>query len=71
MSECLFPFVPTWIVSLTVDYNRISMTIAISFVSRGLSSIRSEVFCYNAISSAGIVSILPGFLICTSNIISV
>lgn len=32
-------------------------------MARGLSSIRSRVFCYTAISSAGIVSILPGYLI--------
>lgn len=59
-----------WMTLLIIARDRISMTIAISFVSRGLSSIRSEVFCYNAISSAGIVSILPGFLICAYGMIS-
>ncbi len=44
---------------------RISVTIVISFAARGLSSIRSQIFCYTAISSAGIVGILPGYLIRT------
>jgi hypothetical protein len=35
-----------------------------SFTARGLSSIRSQVFCYEAMSSAGIIGILPGYLIC-------
>lgn len=42
---------------------RITVTIIISFLARGLSSIRSQIFCYTAISSAGIVGILPGYLI--------
>ena len=42
---------------------RISVTIVISFAARGLSSIGSQIFCYTAISSAGIVGILPGYLI--------
>ncbi|PCH42830.1 DUF1212-domain-containing protein [Wolfiporia cocos MD-104 SS10] len=46
----------------------ITVTIAISFLARGLSSIRSEIFCYTAISSAGIVGILPGFLILCSSL---
>lgn len=45
-------------------YGRISITIVISFGARGLSAIRSEVFCYTAISSASIIGILPGYLIC-------
>lgn len=44
------------------------MAIFMSFSSRGLSSIRGgplggDYFCYTSISSAGIVSILPGYLI--------
>lgn len=35
----------------------------ISFTARALSSIKGDLFCYNAIASASIVSILPGFLI--------
>jgi len=46
----------------------ITMTIFISFLARGLSSIRSQVFCYTAISSAGIVGILPGYLILSSSL---
>ena len=43
---------------------RVSVAIFISFLARALSSIHSELFCYTAISSAGIVCILPGYLIC-------
>ncbi|KAI0750823.1 DUF1212-domain-containing protein [Daedaleopsis nitida] len=46
----------------------ISVTIMISFAARGLSSIRSQIFCYTAISSAGIVGILPGYLILSSSL---
>ncbi|KAI0638241.1 DUF1212-domain-containing protein [Trametes polyzona] len=46
----------------------ISVTIVISFAARGLSSIRSQIFCYTAISSAGIVGILPGYLILSSSL---
>ncbi|KAK7695428.1 hypothetical protein QCA50_000064 [Cerrena zonata] len=46
----------------------ITVTVGISLMARGLSSIRSETFCYTAISSAGIVSILPGYLILTSSL---
>jgi uncharacterized membrane protein YjjP (DUF1212 family) len=44
---------------------RITTAILVSFVARGLSSIRNQIFCYTAISSAGIIGILPGYLICT------
>ncbi|KAF7978484.1 hypothetical protein HWV62_45621 [Athelia sp. TMB] len=44
----------------------ITMAMLVSFVARGLSSIRGTIFCYSAISSSGIVSILPGFMILTS-----
>ncbi|KAI0921250.1 hypothetical protein AcW2_006282 [Taiwanofungus camphoratus] len=46
----------------------ITVTIIISFLARGLSSIRSQIFCYTAISSAGIVGILPGYLILSSSL---
>jgi uncharacterized membrane protein YjjP (DUF1212 family) len=42
---------------------RITISILVSFVARGLSSIRSQIFCYTAISSSGIICILPGYLI--------
>ena len=45
---------------------RITIGIFISFVARAISSFRSQIFCYSAISSAGIVGILPGYLICRS-----
>ena len=44
-------------------FSRITIAIFISFLARALSSIRIELFCYTAISSAGIVCILPGYLI--------
>lgn len=34
-----------------------------SFIARGLSSIPSQIFCYSAISSAGVVLVLPGYMI--------
>ncbi|KAI9508342.1 hypothetical protein F5148DRAFT_1356167 [Russula earlei] len=46
----------------------ITIAIFISFLARALSSIRSELFCYTAISSAGIVCILPGYLILSSSL---
>ncbi|KAF7789738.1 hypothetical protein EIP86_000684 [Pleurotus ostreatoroseus] len=42
--------------------------IAISFAARGLSSIRSQIFCYASISSAAVVTILPGYLVLTSSL---
>ncbi|KIL71770.1 hypothetical protein M378DRAFT_64587 [Amanita muscaria Koide BX008] len=44
----------------------ISVSIIVAFVARGLSSIRGSLFCYNAIASAGVVLILPGFTILIS-----
>ncbi|KZP03350.1 hypothetical protein FIBSPDRAFT_769060 [Athelia psychrophila] len=44
----------------------ITMAMLVSFTARGVSSIRGSLFCYSAISSAGVVSILPGFMILTS-----
>ncbi|PIL37204.1 hypothetical protein GSI_00897 [Ganoderma sinense ZZ0214-1] len=46
----------------------ISVTIVVSFAARGLSSIRSQIFCYTAISSASIIGILPGYLILSSSL---
>ncbi len=42
---------------------RISVSIIVAFVARGLSNAPGNIFCYSAISSAGTVSILPGFTI--------
>ncbi|KAG8691711.1 hypothetical protein FRC11_011995 [Ceratobasidium sp. 423] len=41
----------------------ISAAMMVSFVARGLSSIPSGIFCYSAISSAGVVLILPGYMV--------
>ncbi|TFK55913.1 DUF1212-domain-containing protein [Heliocybe sulcata] len=54
--------------SLYAQIFEISVAIWMSFVARGLSSIRSQIFCYTAISSAGIVGILPGYLILSSSL---
>ncbi|KAH7105426.1 hypothetical protein BKA62DRAFT_812904 [Auriculariales sp. MPI-PUGE-AT-0066] len=44
----------------------ISIAILMAFVARALSSIRSHMFCYDAISSSGVVLILPGYTILCS-----
>ncbi|KDQ08275.1 hypothetical protein BOTBODRAFT_139159 [Botryobasidium botryosum FD-172 SS1] len=41
----------------------ISVALIISLVARGLSSRWGQLFCYSAISSAGIILILPGYFI--------
>lgn len=63
-SSTLFSFLS--IAGFAIDAAfRITIAIFVSFSARGLSSIRSEIFCYTAISSAGIIGILPGYLIRT------
>lgn len=49
---------------LILQVYRISVTIMVSFVARGLSSIPGKWFCYSSVSSASVVLILPGFTIC-------
>lgn len=44
----------------------ISISMLVSFVARALSNIRGNIFCYSAISSSGVILILPGFTILTS-----
>lgn len=44
----------------------ISVSILISFAARGLSTIPGHLFCYESISSSGVVLILPGYLILCS-----
>ncbi|KAJ3815485.1 hypothetical protein F5876DRAFT_71989 [Lentinula aff. lateritia] len=44
----------------------ISVSIIVAFVARALSNIPGNWFCYSAISSAGVVLILPGFTILVS-----
>ena len=39
----------------------ISIAALISFISRGLST--TDLFCYEALSSAGVVLVLPGYVI--------
>ncbi|KAE9383859.1 DUF1212-domain-containing protein [Gymnopus androsaceus JB14] len=54
--------------ALYANVFEITVAIFVSFAARGLSSIRSRLFCYTAISSAGIVGILPGYLILSSSL---
>ncbi|KZS96865.1 DUF1212-domain-containing protein [Sistotremastrum niveocremeum HHB9708] len=54
--------------ALYANVFEISVAIMVSFVARALSSIPSGIFCYNAISSAGVVLILPGYLILCSSL---
>ncbi|KAF8897669.1 hypothetical protein BD779DRAFT_1492018 [Infundibulicybe gibba] len=54
--------------ALYANVFEITIAIFVSFTARGLSSIRSQIFCYTAISSAGIIGILPGYLILSSSL---
>ncbi|KAF9057691.1 hypothetical protein BJ165DRAFT_1335228 [Panaeolus papilionaceus] len=54
--------------ALYANVFEITVSIFVSFVARGLSSIRSQIFCYTAISSSGIIGILPGYLILSSSL---
>ena len=40
------------------------VAIMVSFTARVLNSFQGHIFCYSAISSSGVVLILPGFLVC-------
>ncbi|KIK70784.1 hypothetical protein GYMLUDRAFT_89792 [Collybiopsis luxurians FD-317 M1] len=44
----------------------ISVSIIVAFVARALSNVPGNWFCYSAISSAGVVLILPGFTVLVS-----
>ncbi|KAH8833204.1 hypothetical protein DL96DRAFT_1677403 [Flagelloscypha sp. PMI_526] len=46
----------------------VTVAFLISFLARALSSIHGNVFCYSAITSAGVVHILPKFMILTSSL---
>ncbi|KAJ7596861.1 hypothetical protein C8J56DRAFT_299343 [Mycena floridula] len=52
--------------SMYANVYEISVSILVAFVARGLSNIRNYYFCYSAISSAGVVVILPGFTVLVS-----
>ncbi|KAJ7225690.1 hypothetical protein GGX14DRAFT_348642 [Mycena pura] len=52
--------------SMYANVYEISVTIVVAFVARGLSNIPGNYFCYSAISSAGVVVILPGFTVLIS-----
>ncbi|RDB29568.1 Pheromone-regulated membrane protein 10 [Hypsizygus marmoreus] len=52
--------------SMYANVYEISVSIVVAFVARGLSNVPGNLFCYSAISSAGVVVILPGFTVLTS-----
>ncbi|KAG8698846.1 hypothetical protein FRC09_006987, partial [Ceratobasidium sp. 395] len=54
--------------ALYSDVFEISAAMLVSFTARGLSSLPSGIFCYSAISSAGVVLILPGFMVLCSSL---
>ncbi|KAG2013515.1 DUF1212 domain membrane protein [Coprinopsis cinerea AmutBmut pab1-1] len=54
--------------TLYANVFEISVSIVVSFVARALSSVKSQIFCYTAISSSGIIGILPGYLILSSSL---
>ncbi|KAF9447802.1 DUF1212-domain-containing protein [Macrolepiota fuliginosa MF-IS2] len=54
--------------SMYANVYEISVSIFVAFVARGLGSLPGHVFCYSAISSAGVVLILPGFTVLISSL---
>lgn len=46
------------------EVHRITVSILVSFVARGFGTIPDQLFCFSAISSGGVVLVLPGFTIC-------
>ncbi|KAI0323059.1 hypothetical protein OF83DRAFT_1048114 [Amylostereum chailletii] len=54
--------------ALYANIFEITAAMGMSFVARALSSIRSEIFCYDSIAYGAIVGLLPGFLILTSSL---
>ena len=55
-------------VSTALMYVRISIATVISFTARGLST--TNIFCYQAVVSAGVTLILPGYVIRKSTSVS-
>ncbi|KAF8203194.1 hypothetical protein BJ912DRAFT_842444 [Pholiota molesta] len=52
--------------SMYANVYEITVSIVVAFIARALSNVPDDMFCYSAISSAGVVVILPGFTILTS-----
>ncbi|KAI0639626.1 DUF1212-domain-containing protein [Trametes polyzona] len=52
--------------SIYANVYEISVSIVVSFIARLLGTLPGNIFCYSAISSAGVVLILPGFTILIS-----
>lgn len=43
---------------------RVFTAALVSFIARGFASFPTQIWCFTAISSAGLISMLPGHLIC-------
>ncbi|KAH9942926.1 hypothetical protein B0H21DRAFT_823762 [Amylocystis lapponica] len=52
--------------SIYANVYEISVSIIVSFLARVLGTLPGDIFCFSAISSAGVVLILPGFTILIS-----
>ncbi|KZV77697.1 DUF1212-domain-containing protein [Peniophora sp. CONT] len=52
--------------SVYANVYEISAAMFVSFTARALSSIPGRIFCYSAISSGGVVPLLPGYIVLTS-----
>ncbi|KAH9486583.1 Pheromone-regulated membrane protein 10 [Psilocybe cubensis] len=52
--------------SMYANVYEISVSIVVAFIARALSNLPGDMFCYSAISSAGVVVILPGFTVLIS-----
>ncbi|PPQ64523.1 hypothetical protein CVT26_002062 [Gymnopilus dilepis] len=52
--------------SMYANVYEISVSIVVAFIARALSNVPGDLFCYSAISSAGVVVILPGFTVLIS-----
>ncbi|KAI0035149.1 DUF1212-domain-containing protein [Vararia minispora EC-137] len=53
---------------LFANIYEVTAAVGMSLIARALSSIRTEIFCYNSIAYASIVGLLPGFLVLTSSL---
>ncbi|KAI3622099.1 hypothetical protein WG66_015127 [Moniliophthora roreri] len=52
--------------ALYANVYEVSVSIIVAFVARALSNVPGNIFCYSAISSAGVVLILPGYTVLVS-----
>ncbi|TFY59848.1 hypothetical protein EVJ58_g5521 [Rhodofomes roseus] len=52
--------------SVYANVYEISVSIIVSFVARGFGTVPNQIFCFSAISSGGVVLVLPGFTVLVS-----